>query len=137
MVAYFSEPCHEFGHCYRRPQDHQERGYEHGKDGAVPRICRVLVGVLLHWPGNVYRYAGFHDPHKNNGDYGRGRRETLARREVELGGLDGAHLGIDFSWLRPSGLGVYAFVPAYFVGQYFDLSSGLFSLWQSLVFVGV
>ena len=77
----------------------------------------MFVGVFLHWSGNVYRHASFHNPHENNGDHGRGRRETLARREVEFGRLDGAHLGIDFSWLRPSGLGVYAFVPAYFVGR--------------------
>ena len=97
----------------------------------------MLVGVLLHWSGNVYRHAGFHNPHENNGDYGRGRGETLARREVELGGFDGAHLGIDFPWVRPSGLGVYAFVPAYFVGQqraspYFR---ACFRFWKSLVFV--
>ena len=95
----------------------------------------MFVGVLLNWSGNVYRHAGFHDPHENNGDYGRGRREALACCEVELGGLDGAHLGFDVPWLRPSGLGVYAFVPAYFVGQQGASTCwGLFSLRQSLVF---
>ena len=75
------------------------------------------IRVLLHWLGNVYRHAGFHNSHENNGDYGRGRRETLARREVEFGRLDGTYLDFDLPRLRPSGLGVYAFVPAYFVGQ--------------------
>ena len=46
------------------------------------------------------RYSGEHDPHQDDGDYGRGRGEAFVRHQFQGGSGYGADLAVEFPGLR-------------------------------------
>ena len=95
------------GHLDRRIPHYQIGGNGHGEAGKISGLFGGYRRDRMSAPVFAYRASGFHNSHKDNGDYGSGRRAQALQRQL------GNCKGYGLTWLLTfPGCGLIGFLMA-------------------------